>query len=79
MGLCGKAPTDHAAFAGFPVEAGIHAMSVGPDTFLRVKRHVAAAEAGARASRLRADPAATPNRGIVLLESDRRKAGLEKI
>jgi pyruvate,water dikinase len=46
MGLCEKAPTDHAAFAGFLVEAGIDLMSVGPDTFLRVKRHVATAEAG---------------------------------
>ena len=46
MGPCGQAPTDHTAFAGFLVEAGIDSMSVGPETFLRVKRHVATAEAG---------------------------------
>jgi len=38
--------TDHTALAGFLVEAGIDPMSVGPETFLRVKRHVATAEAG---------------------------------
>ena len=46
MGPCGQAPTDHTAFAGFLVEAGIDSMSAGSDTFLRVKRHVAMAEAG---------------------------------
>jgi len=46
MGPCGQAPTDHTAFAGFLVEAGIDSMSVGPETFLRVKRYVATAEAG---------------------------------
>jgi pyruvate,water dikinase len=46
VGLCGQAPSDRPEFARFLVEAGIDSMSVSPDTFLRVKRHVAAAEAG---------------------------------
>jgi pyruvate,water dikinase len=45
VGLCGQAPSDRPAFAAFLVEAGIDSISVSPDTFLRVKRHVAAAEA----------------------------------
>jgi pyruvate,water dikinase len=45
VGLCGQAPSDRPAFARFLVDAGIDSMSVSPDTFLRVKRHVAAAEA----------------------------------
>jgi pyruvate,water dikinase len=47
VGLCGQAPSDRPEFARFLVEAGIDSMSVSPDTFLRVKRHVAAAEAAA--------------------------------
>jgi pyruvate, water dikinase len=31
-------------FAGFLVECGIDSMSVSPDSFIAVKRHVAAAE-----------------------------------
>lgn len=50
VGLCGQAPSDRPEFARFLVEAGIDSLSVSPDTFLRVKRHVAAAEgAGAPA------------------------------
>ena len=45
IGLCGQAPSDHPEFAGFLVDCGIHSMSVSPDSFAAVKRHVAAAEA----------------------------------
>jgi pyruvate,water dikinase len=45
VGLCGQAPSDHPAFAEFLVECGIDSMSVSPDSFMAVKRHVAAAEA----------------------------------
>jgi len=46
VGLCVQAPRDQPVFARFLVEAGIHSVSVSPDTFLRVKRHVAATETG---------------------------------
>jgi pyruvate,water dikinase len=45
VGLCGQAPSDHPAFAEFLVECGIDSISVSPDSFVQVKRHVAAAEA----------------------------------
>lgn len=44
IGLCGQAPSDNPAFAAFLVEAGIHSVSVSPDSFVAVKRAVAAAE-----------------------------------
>jgi pyruvate,water dikinase len=44
VGLCGQAPSDHPEFARFLVEAGIDSISVTPDSFIRVKQHVAAAE-----------------------------------
>jgi pyruvate,water dikinase len=44
VGLCGQAPSDHPAFARFLVTCGIDSMSVSPDSFLLVKREVAAAE-----------------------------------
>jgi pyruvate,water dikinase len=44
VGLCGQAPSDHPEFAEFLVECGIDSVSVTPDSFLAVKRHVAAAE-----------------------------------
>jgi pyruvate,water dikinase len=44
IGLCGQAPSDHPEFARFLVECGIDSMSVSPDSFAAVKRHVAAAE-----------------------------------
>jgi len=44
VGLCGQAPSDHPEFAGFLVECGIDSMSVSPDSFIAVKRRVAAAE-----------------------------------
>jgi pyruvate,water dikinase len=45
VGLCGQAPSDHPEFAEFLVDCGIDSMSVTPDSFVKVKRHVAAAEA----------------------------------
>ncbi|HZO80400.1 MAG TPA: phosphoenolpyruvate synthase [Candidatus Binataceae bacterium] len=45
VGLCGQAPSDHPEFARFLVQAGIDSISVSPDSFVRVKQHVAAAEA----------------------------------
>ena len=45
VGLCGQAPSDKPEFAEFLVDAGIDSMSVSPDSFLGVKRHVAQAEA----------------------------------
>jgi pyruvate,water dikinase len=48
VGLCGQAPSDHPAFAEFLVACGIDSMSVSPDSFIAVKRHVAAAEAERR-------------------------------
>jgi pyruvate,water dikinase len=50
VGLCGQAPSDHPEFAQFLVECGIDSMSVTPDSFAAVKRHVAAAEAGTQKS-----------------------------
>ncbi len=44
IGLCGQAPSDHPEFAAFLVECGIDSISVTPDSFLDVKRHVADAE-----------------------------------
>ena len=45
VSLCGEAPSVHPEYAGFLVECGIDAMSVSPDSFIAVKRHVAQAEA----------------------------------
>ncbi len=44
VGLCGQAPSDHPEFAEFLVRCGIDSISVSPDSFIAVKRHVAAAE-----------------------------------
>ena len=44
VGLCGQAPSDHPEFARFLVECGIDSMSVTPDSFIRVKDQVSAAE-----------------------------------
>ncbi len=44
VGLCGQAPSDHPEFAAFLVECGIDSISVTPDSFVAVKRHVAQAE-----------------------------------
>jgi pyruvate, water dikinase len=47
-GLCGQAPSDHPEFARFLVEHGIDSISVTPDSFLRVKEQIAAAEAATK-------------------------------
>jgi pyruvate, water dikinase len=44
VGLCGQAPSDHPEFAEFLVQCGIDSMSVSPDSFIAVKRRVAATE-----------------------------------
>ena len=44
VGLCGQAPSDHPPFAEFLVTSGIDSISVSPDSFVKVKRHVAMAE-----------------------------------
>ncbi|AET89161.1 phosphoenolpyruvate synthase [Burkholderia sp. YI23] len=44
VGLCGQAPSDHPEFADFLVDCGIDSISVSPDSFVAVKRRVAAAE-----------------------------------
>jgi pyruvate,water dikinase len=51
VGLCGQAPSDDPAFARLLVEAGIDSISVTPDSFVAVKRHVAAAEASRKKAR----------------------------
>ena len=45
IGLCGQAPSDQPEFAEFLVRCGIDSLSVTPDSFIRVKQHVARAEA----------------------------------
>jgi pyruvate, water dikinase len=45
VGLCGQAPSNHPTFAEFLVACGIDSISVSPDSFVTVKRHVAVAEA----------------------------------
>ncbi|WP_321937749.1 phosphoenolpyruvate synthase [Paraburkholderia sp. J8-2] len=44
VGLCGEAPAHHPEFAAFLVECGIDSISVSPDSFVAVKRRVAASE-----------------------------------
>ncbi|WP_375204255.1 phosphoenolpyruvate synthase [Hyphococcus sp.] len=50
VGICGQAPSDYPEFAAFLVEKGISSISVNPDSFLKVKEAVAAAEKTASAS-----------------------------
>ncbi|MDP2408834.1 MAG: phosphoenolpyruvate synthase [Pseudolabrys sp.] len=50
IGLCGQAPSDHPEFAEFLVGCGIDSISVSPDSFIAVKRKVAAAEASGKAA-----------------------------
>ena len=45
IGLCGQAPSNDPEFARLLVQAGIDTISVTPDSFFEVKKHVAAAEA----------------------------------
>ncbi|KAF5858269.1 hypothetical protein ETB97_004631 [Aspergillus alliaceus] len=42
IGICGQAPSNHPEFARFLVNAGIDSMSVSPDSFFAVKKHVIA-------------------------------------
>jgi pyruvate,water dikinase len=44
VGLCGQRPSDDPDYARLLVRAGIDSISVAPDSFLRVKDHVIAAE-----------------------------------
>ncbi|KAJ6261626.1 hypothetical protein Dda_4296 [Drechslerella dactyloides] len=44
IGICGQAPSDHPEFAAFLVNTGINSISVSPDSFVAVKKHVVAAE-----------------------------------
>ncbi len=44
-GLCGQRPSDDPAFTAILVAAGLDSISVAPDSFAAVKRHVARAEA----------------------------------
>ena len=56
VGLCGQAPSDRPEVAAFLVECGIDSISVTPDSFAAVKRHVAAAERQRDALRTPASP-----------------------
>jgi pyruvate,water dikinase len=44
IGFCGQAPSDHPAYARLLVDARIDSVSVTPDSFINVKRQIAAAE-----------------------------------
>ncbi|MGB6770286.1 MAG: phosphoenolpyruvate synthase [Methyloceanibacter sp.] len=44
VGLCGEAPSNHPEFAEFLIECGIDSISVVPDSFISVKKHIAQAE-----------------------------------
>ncbi|KAJ9635613.1 phosphoenolpyruvate synthase [Exophiala oligosperma] len=46
IGLCGQAPSNHPEFAAFLVGCGITSISVSPDSFLEVKKHVFSSENG---------------------------------
>lgn len=44
IGICGQAPSDHPEFAQFLIKAGIDSISVSPDSFVSVKKHVIAVD-----------------------------------
>lgn len=44
VSLCGQAPSDNPSFAAFLIECGIDSVSVSPDSFILVKRGIAAVE-----------------------------------
>jgi len=46
VGICGQGPSDYPDFAEFLVKEGIDSISLNPDSFLGVKRHVAEVEKG---------------------------------
>jgi pyruvate,water dikinase len=52
IGLCGQAPSDHPEFAAFLVECGIDSISVSPDSFIAVKRQIAATEAARKSKQV---------------------------
>jgi pyruvate, water dikinase len=54
VGLCGQAPSNDPAFAKLLVKAGIDSISVTPDSFVAVKRNVAAAEGSGRGAKHKA-------------------------
>jgi pyruvate,water dikinase len=62
VGLCGQAPSNHPEFAEFLVDCGIDSISVTPDSFLAVKRHVALAEQARPVSQQGAPSAASAAR-----------------
>ena len=66
VGLCGQAPSDHPEFAEFLVACGIDSMSVSPDSFIAVKRRVAAAEAARRMTKA---PTLVPEATAISLQS----------
>lgn len=57
IGICGQAPSDYPEFASFLVEAGIDSISVTPDSFMNVKKHVVAAEKTLSATGRKPEPA----------------------
>ena len=65
--ICGQAPSVHADYAEQLVRLGIDSISVTPDSFMRVKEHVAAAEAA-----LGSGPAPAPVPPAGGLEAARR-------
>ena len=44
VGICGQGPSDHPDFAEFLVHAGIDSLSLNPDSFLAIKKRIAAIE-----------------------------------
>jgi pyruvate, water dikinase len=50
VGLCGQGPSDHPEFARFLVESGIDSISVTPDSFAEVRRHISHAEEAEQAA-----------------------------
>ena len=62
VGICGQAPSDYPEIAEYLVELGIDAMSVTPDTLLKITMDVLAVEARlGRAPRSAARPSSTPS------------------
>ena len=49
VGICGQAPSDYPEFSKFLVEHSINSISVNPDSFIAVKKIVAATEAAIKA------------------------------
>jgi pyruvate,water dikinase len=64
VGFCGQAPSNDPAFARLLVEAGIDSISVTPDSFLSVKRHVAEAELPRSGAPSPAPPREAPAREV---------------